>query len=165
MFVSIELAARIDRAEARLSQSIGQAAVANKARPDAFVEEIGGGVAVYAGPASPMNKMIGVGFAAQPLDDQLEAIEKKFAGRRVPLQVEVSTLANPAFVERLSRRGYVLQGFENVLGRPIGPDDGSAHRDRAIEVGVTKKNEGARWLDVMLTSFLSPDEQGVQAEP
>jgi hypothetical protein len=165
MFVSIELAARMDGAEARLSQSLGQAAVANKARPDAFVEELGGGVAVYAGPASPMNKMIGVGFAALPSDEQLEAIEKKFASRGVPLQVEVSTLANPAFAARLSRRGYVLQGFENVLGRPIGPDDGSAHRDRAIDVGVMKQSEGARWLDVMVTSFLSPDQQGVQAEP
>jgi ribosomal protein S18 acetylase RimI-like enzyme len=165
MFASIELAARIDQAEARLSRSIGQAVLANKSQPDAFVEEIGGGVAVYAGPASPMNKMIGVGFVTMPSDEQLQAIEEKFASRCAPLQAEVSTLANPALAARLTRRGYILQGFENVLGRPIGSGDGSVHLDRAIEVGVMQQTEGARWLEVMVTSFLSPDQQGVQAEP
>src|SRR5215469_11430704 len=79
MFVSTELAARIDRAEARLSTALGRAVVERKQQPDAFVEEVDAGVAVYAGPSSPINKMIGVGFAALPTDERLQAIEEKFA--------------------------------------------------------------------------------------
>src|SRR5215831_8234518 len=117
MFVSVELAARIERAEARLSTSCGQAVLAGRARRDAFVEEVGGGVAVYAGPSSPMNKMIGIGFGPQPSDEQLQVIEEKLSSRGAPLQAEVSTLADPALGARLTNRGYVLQGFEDVLGR------------------------------------------------
>jgi hypothetical protein len=45
-FVSTELAARIDRAEARLSASLCHAVLARKTGDDAFVDEMGGGVAV-----------------------------------------------------------------------------------------------------------------------
>ena len=86
MFVSIELAARIDRAEARVSASIGRALVAKKRQIDAFVEEIGSGVAIYTGPSSPMNKMIGVGFGPIPTNEQLQVIEDKFAARGAALQ-------------------------------------------------------------------------------
>lgn len=164
MFVSVELAAWIERAESRLSASLGQAIVARKAQADAFVEKIGAGVAVYTGPSSPMNKMIGVGFAGLPADDRLQAIEEKFARRGAPFQVEVSTLADPAFAACLTGRGYVLQGFENVLGRRITPDDANALIDPGIEITVMK-HDAAHWLDVAVTGFLCPDAQGVQAEP
>ena len=62
MFRSIALAQRIDAAEARLSESLGRAAMRAEPEGVAFVDAIGGGVAVYTGPASPMNKMIGAGF-------------------------------------------------------------------------------------------------------
>jgi len=162
MFVSVELAARIERAEARLSTSCGQAVLAGRAARDAFVEEVGGGVAVYAGPSSPMNKMIGVGFGPVPSDEQLQAIEEKFAGRGAPLQVEMSTLADPALSARLTNRGYLLQGFEDVLGRTIGPDDADPFIDDAIQIAVMKHDD-ARWMDVLVTSFLNPDQQGVPA--
>src|SRR5262249_11168603 len=111
----------------------------------------------------PMNKMIGVGFAGPPADDQLQAIEEKFARRGTPSQIEVSTLADPAFAARLTFRGDVLQGFENVLGRRINSDDADPSVDPAIDITVMK-HDAARWLDVAVTAFLCPDAQGVQAE-
>ena len=165
MFVPTELAARIDRAEARLSAALGRAMVERKQQPDAFVEEVDGGVAVYAGPSSPINKMIGVGFGALRADERLQAIEEKFAARSAPLQAEVSTLADPAFAAQLTRRGYVLQGFENVLGRVISREDANARPDDAIETAVMKHGDDELWMDVMVTGFLSPDQQGVKAEP
>ncbi len=162
MFVSVELAARIERAEARLSASCGQAVLAGRARRDAFVEEVGGGVAVYAGPSSPMNKMIGVGFGPLPSDEQLQVIEEKLSSRGAPLQAEVSTLADPALGARLTDRGYLLQGFEDVLGRTIAPDDANPFICDAIQIAVMKPDD-ARWVDVLVTSFLNPDQQGVPA--
>src|SRR5262249_3142162 len=163
MFVSVELATRIEQAESRLSAALGRAMVARKTQSDAFVDEIGGGVAVYTGPSSPMNKMIGVGFGGPLADDQLQAIEEKFARRGAPFQVEMSTLADPAVAARLTLRGYVLQGFENVLGRRITSDDADPRVDPAVDITVMK-HDLARWLDVALTAFLCPEAQGVQAE-
>ncbi len=162
MFVSVELAARIERAEARLSASCGRAVLAGEAPRDAFVEEVGGGVAVYAGPSSPMNKMIAVGFRPLPSDEQLQALEEKFARRSAPLQVEVSTVADPELGARLTNRGYLLHGFEDVLGRIIAADDANPFVDDAIQIAVMKPDD-ARWVDVLVTSFLNPDQQGVPA--
>ena len=45
-FATVDLAARIEWAEARLSLAVGRAALCAKPESDAFVEEFGGGVAV-----------------------------------------------------------------------------------------------------------------------
>lgn len=164
-FVSIELAARIDGAEARLSAAFGELAAAR--RPEtAFVAPIAGGVAVFAGPSSPVNKMIGVGFRGLPSPEALAAVEEEFRRRGAPLQAEVSTLADTAFTATLSRRGYVLQGFENVLGRRLGPADAQTPAGFAdFDVRLVEPGDLDAWIDVSITGFASPDLQGVPAEP
>ena len=165
LFVSIELAARIDKAEARLSAALGEVAVAR--RPEtAFVDSITGGVAVFASPSSPVNKMIGVGFEGLPSDEALAVVEEKFRARGAALQAEISTLADAAFAATLSRRGYVLQGFENVLGRRLDAGDAEVPADpTGFEVRLIEPQDFDAWVDVSITGFASPDLQGVPAEP
>ena len=165
LFASTELAARIDKAEARLSAALGRIAAAR--RPEtAFVEAVAGGVAVFAGPSSPANKMIGVGFEGVPSDEALAAIEEKFEARAAPLQAEVATLADPAFAAALSRRGYVLQGFENVLGRRLdAADPRAAAAPAPFSVRLIEPQEFDAWIDVAITGFASPDLQGAPGEP
>jgi ribosomal protein S18 acetylase RimI-like enzyme len=165
MFASVSLAARIDGAESRLSESLGRAVVA--AYPDlgAFVEPCQGGIAVYAGPSSPMNKVIGVGFAGMPPGERLEEIERMFQERGAPVQAEVATLADPALAAMLTRRGYVLQNFENVSGRPIGESDADPRPDPAIQIDLMRTDEAEAWLDATIVSFEHPDDRGVAAEP
>jgi hypothetical protein len=164
VFATTELAARIDAAEARLSAALGGVAVAR--RPEtAFVEPIAGGVAVYGAPSSPVNKMIGVGFDSLPSESALAAVEARFRERRAPLQAEVATLANPSFAALLSGRGYVLQGFENVLGRPIGAADGRPPEASGFEIRLVEPDELDQWVDVSVSGFATPDLQGVPGEP
>jgi hypothetical protein len=59
MFASTALGARIEAAEARLTASIGDHLLATKPDLGVVVQRLGGGVAVFAGPSSPMNKLIG----------------------------------------------------------------------------------------------------------
>jgi hypothetical protein len=164
MFVSTELAARIDGAEARLSAALGGIAVAR--RPGtAFVESIGGGVAVFGAPSSPVNKMIGAGFDGLPGEAELAALEDRFRERQAPLQAEVATLADPAFAALLSGRGYRLQGFENVLGRRITAADGRPREGAGFEIRPVEPAELDAWVDVSVTGFAAPDLQGVAGEP
>jgi hypothetical protein len=164
VFSSVELGARIDAAEARLTAAFGTVAVAR--RPEsAFVEPVGGGVAVFAGPGSPINKMIGVGFGPLPTDEELDAVETKFSARGAPLQAEVSTLADPALVARLSGRGYVLHGFENVLGRPLSDADRSAPETNGFAIRPVEAEDVETWIEVATTAFSHPDTQGVPGEP
>jgi ribosomal protein S18 acetylase RimI-like enzyme len=47
----------------------------------------------------------------------------------------------------------------------IARHDADGTRQGAIEIALMDDKGGAQWLDVAITGFLSPDQQGVQAEP
>ena len=163
MFASTALAVRIEAAEARLTASIGEYLIAARPELGVALARLGGGVAVYAGPASPMNKLIGVGLGDPPSDDELAAIERTFRERQEPLQAEVSALASPAFVARLSARGYQLKGFENVHGRPLSAVEG-VHRQSPIAITLMRPEERDQWVHASITSFLDGDTEGAQAD-
>jgi GNAT superfamily N-acetyltransferase len=178
MFADNALAARIERAEAALSADIGRAVIVRGGVPGSFVEPVGGGVAVYTGPDSPINKVIGAGFAESPNAAQLDAIEARFAAQGCGVQMEISTLAGPDWHAALARRGYALAGFENVLGLALGPPEpetspggvvtpemtpGEIIRSGRIVVAECGAGEAAAWLDVVVTGFARPDAVAAQA--
>src|SRR5688572_16354469 len=115
LFPGTSLAARIERAESRFMADCAAAAASRRPGAGVFVTPLGGGVATFTSPGSPLNKVAGLGFAG-PLDGgELDAVERAFAERGSHVQVEVSTLGDPSVVQALTTRGYVLQGFENAL--------------------------------------------------
>lgn len=120
------LAHRIEAAEQRLSVSL--AAAASRAGTDAFALPLAGGAAVFAGAGSPFNKVIGLGFAGPLEPADLAAIEAAYVARHAPIQVELSTLAEPSIAPLLTGRGYALVGFEDVLGRALEPGLADAAR-------------------------------------
>ena len=93
----------------------------------------------------------------------LDAVEARFRAKLAPLQAEVATLAEAECAATLTRRGYVLQAFENVLGCEIGDDDRAV--PAGVVVGRMADGMGRQWLDVAVTGFMHPDTQGVVPEP
>ena len=168
LFPGIELAARIERSEARLVAANGKAVSRyRQARGDAaavFCRAIGGGVALHSGPASPMNKLAGLGFAGALDESELAAVEQYFDEQRTALQVELATLAEPSIGATLTRRGYMLMGFENVLGKALAPGaavGGAVCDDDAATVALCDEADLAAWLDLVITGFQTPDGEGV----
>jgi GNAT superfamily N-acetyltransferase len=185
MFADSALAARIDRAEARLSAGVAEAIHARRPDYRTIVMPLSGGLAVYAAPSSPVNKVIGIGFDG-PLDlDALAAIEEEWRARGEAVRFELSVLADPSAPVVLSERGYHVHGYEVVLGRPLGVDD---ERDGVERGGVTMVDEtGAStviapaassdltieplraedestWIDVAVTAFTNLDGSGSAAD-
>jgi GNAT superfamily N-acetyltransferase len=159
LFASTELAARIERAEARLMGGAARAAMRRRQGAGCFELPIGGGVATFTAPGSPLNKVAGVGFAG-PLDSaELDAVERAFAERGVPVQFELSCLGDPKIATLLTRRGYALVNFENVLGRrlPVEPQP----RPHGIEIEESGDGERDAWLDLVVTGFAR--RHGVQS--
>jgi GNAT superfamily N-acetyltransferase len=160
MFADIDIARRIERAEASLSSDFADAT--RQSKPEGvFTRELGGGVAVFTGVDSPITKVIGVGFGELPGDEELDSLERAFFQRGSPVRAEVATLANPAFCARLTRRGYILCGFENVLGRAITEEDG-AGLERSV-IDVVEAASTAEWNDVVITAFENPDTGVISA--
>lgn len=152
MFADPDLAQQIDAAEARLAAAIAAAA------DGALDEELGGGRAVMVRPGSPVNKLIGVGFGGALDETALERIERAWGERGEPARVELSSLAAPEVGLQLSRRGYQLHGFENVLGLALGEVEAAG----TIEVEPAGDDE--EWARVAVDGFMSADERAVTAE-
>jgi GNAT superfamily N-acetyltransferase len=120
---------------------------------------IAGGAAIYAGDGSPMNKLIGAGFGSTADEADVAAIEAAYAERGSPFQAEVSSLAEPDFTRLLLRRGYVLQGYENQLARPLArvePADSRVTVERC-----TTSDEITAWIEMLADAFTAPDVGGV----
>jgi hypothetical protein len=156
VFANASLAARVDRAESSTIAELAEAAAARLGPDRVFVARIGGGVAVHAGPGSPINKFAGLGFAPPPTVEELEAVEAEFARRGSPLQVELASLGDPEMARTLTGRGYRPIGFENVLGLRLDPPSPEAE-GAAIQVTRAGPHEDRAWMDAVATGFLHPD--------
>lgn len=160
LFASTSLAARIEFAECGLIGDIADAIRTRRPDADVLVRRVSGGIAAYTGEASPINKVIGLGFSG-PVDlAELRAVEEEFARRGAPMPVEVSALADPSVAQMLTRRGYVLMGFENVLARALPVETTSSAPD-GITVAKSGAEQFATWMDVVVSGFDAPDVQGV----
>ena len=74
------------------------------------------------------------------------------------MRAEIASLADPAVGALLSRRGYVLSGFENVLGlasRFVRRSPGPAARCRCLR-RENRDRESELWADTVVTGFLEP---------
>ena len=121
---------------------------------------IAGGAAVLWGPGSPFNKVIAVGFDGLLDPAAWASIESVHADRGVPLQVELSTLADPSVAAWLTERGYRLVGFENVLARELGagaPCLPVPPAGVSIAIVDAAADASAAWRTVLTTGFLHPD--------
>lgn len=160
IFADVALAARIERAEAHLVADCAAAIGRRRREAGATSIEVRGGVAAFAGENSPLNKVAGLGFAGEIDERDLANIERIFTTHGAPVQVEISTLASPAIVGTLSRRGYRLVGFENVLGLRL-PIMNSPAASQELRITVSDDHELETWIDTVVTGFASADTQGV----
>jgi GNAT superfamily N-acetyltransferase len=157
MFTTASLAARIERAECTMLTELGQAAARRRAPGSVVLEPIGGGVATFIAPGSPVNKFAGLGFGDVPTEADLARVEQAFAERGAPLQVELASIGDPAVGRLLTNRGYELIGFENVLGLPLDRSRLEDAGDSSVTIDRVPESETKAWIDAVATGFLHPD--------
>src|SRR5258705_5780131 len=114
MFADAALAARIDRAEGRMCAQFADAIRISKPESAPLVLPISGGQAVYVGPSSPINKVIGLCLDGDLDLAALERIEREWSGRREPVPIEMAVLADPALGSPRTEPGESLQRVVNV---------------------------------------------------
>jgi hypothetical protein len=109
LFSDLELARRIEAAEA--ANASGCTALHNGAAR----LEIGGGCAVFAGAASPLNHAVGLGLNGPVPEADLDRMEAFFRTRGAKPAVDLCPLADPGLLGSLGERGYRVTEFNNVL--------------------------------------------------
>ncbi len=160
LFASTQLSARIERAECGLVEDCTAAITRRIGGENAFSFAIAGGIAAFSGAESPLTKVVGLGFGGSPSAGELERLESEFGSRGSAVLVELCSLAEAGIGELLTRRGYALVGFEDVLGCALGAN--IASRERAeLAVAESGDAELETWIDVVVSGFATPDAQGV----
>jgi ribosomal protein S18 acetylase RimI-like enzyme len=153
LFASRQLVQRIERAEAASLRTIVE-----QTSDTHFAVSFGSGVALYSGVGSPLNKVVALGFEPFTAADLVE-LEQRYFTRNAAVQLELSTLADPALTTLLAAHGYQLTGFENVLGRSLAELPTTPSPE--LEVRRARDDELASWVDTLTTGFLQlhGDEQ------
>jgi GNAT superfamily N-acetyltransferase len=161
IFVTASLARRIEHAEATLIEDGARAAMQRLEREQVLLRHLAGGVVAFTEAGSPFNKVAGLGFDGVPDESPLDDIEREFSSRESAVQIEVSSLGDPAIARLLTRRGYELVNFENVLGLPLAADmaAGAVPPGAYAPFRITsaRPQDNALWLDTVATGFLHPD--------
>ncbi|HEY3866874.1 MAG TPA: GNAT family N-acetyltransferase [Actinocrinis sp.] len=122
---------------------------------------VAGGVATFAEPGSPYNKVVGLGFGALPDTAALDEVEQAFAEHGAAVSAEVAHLADPALIDVLTERGYRLASFENVLGRRTALLPQEAATPAEIEVRPSGPDEVDVWIELVTDAAMHPDTQGI----
>lgn len=158
LFAGVPLAKRIENAETRLMMAVTEPCRGQPGFEDVLLAPLAGGVAAYSGAGSPMNKIAGLGFDGPVDEDALAAIEREFDRRGAAVQVELASLAETSIGALLTRRGYVLAGYEDVLGMRLDVHSLSSSTDNS-EIVITEATdeETPVWFDTVITGFLHPD--------
>jgi GNAT superfamily N-acetyltransferase len=155
MFVSASTARRIEAAEASLTYDVGSGVSRRHPDRDILVRHLSGGAAVHAG-GTPFDKVIGLGF--EPFDPgAFEAFERAVHEGGGTVQVELSTMADPGVAKALTRRGYALIGFENVLGLALDGKSVPKQQKGDVRVDLVRPEEVGDWIAVMAEGFSHPD--------
>jgi GNAT superfamily N-acetyltransferase len=159
MFADAALAARIDRAEGRMCVQVADSVRASKPASAPFVLPISGGEAVYVGPSSPLNKVIGLCLDRDLDIGALQRIEREWSARGEPVRIELSILADPSVGSFLTDRGYRLHGFENVLGIRLSPERAGVEI-AGVTVEIVTDATLAAWIDIAVEAFMNLDGSG-----
>lgn len=160
-FVDPGLALRFEQQEARAAADL----VALRALdlPDSGAETLlsGGATCAWFAHESVLSHVFGLGLEAPTTDSDLEAIEQFYRAKgdgRV--QVELSPHALKDTLARLGKRGYAITGFEQLLARPLGPEDSETRVQGPVEVEALDASiPGAleTWVRVAGDGFFAPD--------
>ena len=147
-FADVELARRLERAEAHGNAGFVEARA--KAFPDVGAEwtEVAGAYAMFDGPGSPVTQTFGLGMLEPVTAEHMEEIEQFFQQRGAGVFHEVCPMADPSVFKQFNERNYRPIEFSNVLYRPIDPDlKLEASRNEAVRVRLIRDDEVDLWAD------------------
>jgi GNAT superfamily N-acetyltransferase len=153
-FMDLELARRVEHAEGNACRECAEAFHRAHPKFPVAVEEIAGGVAVFAGVDSPATQAIGVGLHGPVTDEDLDRLGDFFQIRSAPAAVELCPLIEMSLYERFAARGYRLLEVSNVHVRELSKADAA---QSSLPPGVTVKqaspDEAKLWTRTVSQGF------------
>ncbi|HKS82680.1 MAG TPA: GNAT family N-acetyltransferase [Candidatus Acidoferrales bacterium] len=157
-FMDLELACRVEMAEAAATRACAEAALRLHPEHAIAVAEIAGGIAAFAGADSPVTQAIGVGLGGPVSAADLDRLEEFFHSRGASTAMEICPLVDISLYQELARRGYHLAEVSNVLVRELCPEEviempELAPRSPAVVVRPAASEEADLWTLTVAQGF------------
>jgi hypothetical protein len=146
LFADLELARRLERAEAHSNRRFVEARARVSPESGACWIEVAGTYAMYDGVGSPVTQTFGLGLFEPATVPALDEIESFFKSRGASVCHEVSPFAGLALATLLCERGYRPIEFTSVMYRELGPDsDHGSSRNEKLRVRRIEGSEAGLW--------------------
>ena len=154
IFAGLELARRLEAAEALAGRQCAEAQCLLNPASGATFLEVAGGVAIFAGAGSPLTHAVGLGMQGPVREAEFDRLEAFYFGRGATVGVSLCPLADPSLCELLAQRGYRVSEFNNVLARPL---PGAPIAPAGIPVRLADPDQGELWARAVGRGFLEKD--------
>jgi GNAT superfamily N-acetyltransferase len=146
IFSDLDLARRLERAEACSSAKFVEARARAFPKSGARWIEVAGTYAMYDGASSPVTQTFGLGLFQPITARELEEIESFFRERGAPVFHEVSPLAGISLFGLLNERGYQPVELTSVMHRPLQRGvDITQSRNERIRVRLVGEDDQELW--------------------
>jgi GNAT superfamily N-acetyltransferase len=152
-----ELVRRIESSAARVSMATVAGFIGHAANDPARAVAFGDGALIAFGPGRYVNRAVGISLDDLG-DEGVDELEAFYAASGVPPSLEVASWAPASLIERLGRRGYVVEWFRNVYVSEVDGHHVPPHPSMVVrEVTPEMIPE---WLAVLRAGFqaLTPAE-------
>lgn len=127
---------------------------------DALCVDVAGGVALWLGQGSPVNRGAWQGMAGPVDDTEMERLEAFYHRRGADAMISACPLADPSLVESLGRRGWHVTEFEHVLALELEEWAPRDVRGVRLEVRVCAPAERETWAQIAGLAFAGDDLSG-----
>lgn len=118
MIINREIAVRLEATDALHTAEYAYQRRALYNVPTA-VETIGDGLAVFAGPKMPVNRMVGLGLTASVTREHMDAVEVFYGEHGSPIMVDFCPLADESLLNELWKRRYYPHKMYTVMVYPL----------------------------------------------
>jgi hypothetical protein len=145
-FSDLDLARRLERAEASSNAKFVEARATAFPESGARWIEVAGAYSMYDGPSSPVTQTFGLGLFQPITARELEEIEGFFRQYGAPVFHEVSPLAGISLFGLLNERGYQPVELTSVMHRPLRRGvDLTLSRNEKIRVRLVGEDDQELW--------------------
>jgi GNAT superfamily N-acetyltransferase len=153
----------LERAVAECASAFARSMAKLDPASHASTLEVAGGVAIFAGPGSPLTQGLAMGLRGPVADTELDAMERHVcSGGTGSRQLEVCPFVDPSLPALLGRRGYRLHEWQLAWTRGLEETpaavQGARAPDAALRVRPVKPGEERVFFRCVLAGFLESEQ-------
>jgi ribosomal protein S18 acetylase RimI-like enzyme len=152
-FIDLSFVKRLETAVALCGKECAEQARVRTPGIAAAVENIAGGIAVFAGVDSPITQAVGIGLDGAVTEAELDRLEEFYFSRGAPVNLELSPFIDPSLAELLGKRPYRLAEFSNVLIRELHPEETFAAAAAGVTLRVAEHDEARNFTRILTEGF------------